>query len=615
VVTRSNGDRRLEAVVLDELAEVHLRMGAIDEARARYGEALAIQRAIEDRRNTALSLYGIARVERAAGKLEDARAAIDEALTIVEAIRGGALPRELRVSFRAATGDLYEAQIDVLMALHDREPSAGWAARALEASERARARALTDALQKVAADIHAGTDQSLTARVRALRTRLTDKESVRTHLLTSNAGPEAAAETEREIAALVDDLRTIEANIRGTSPRYAQVVAPQALTLAQIQGDVLDAKTALVEFTVGSGRSFVWVVTNERLTVQQLPGRADIERLVRLSHAKLTERNRSLPGEAIQAQRKRVEHADREAWALTRELYDTLLRPVRDAIGARRLLIVPDGPLHLVPFSALTDGTTSLAEQREVVLVPSATALATLRRAPPHAKPAGSIAILADPVFRADDARLGKPAANIAMAGGSRGTQPALPRLRFSRREAAMVDGIVPAQDRLVALDFDARRELIDRASAYRILHFATHAVVDNEAPERSSLVLSLVDRNGAAVDGWVRLPEIYNLDLRSELVVLSACDTAAGKEMRGEGLMSLTHGFMYAGARRVVSTLWRIDDRATAELMKHFYRGVLRDDLSPAVALRKAQQQLARDKRWSSPYYWAAFVLQGDPG
>ena len=127
-------------------------------------------------------------------------------------------------------------------------------------------------------------------------------------------------------------------------------------------------------------------------------------------------------------------------------------------------------------------------------------------------------------------------------------------------------------------------------------------------------MVLSLVDRTGADVDGHVRLHEIYNLDLQSELVVLSACETAAGKEMRGEGLMSLTHGFLYAGARRVVATLWRIDDRATAELMTHFYRGILREGLSPAAALRAAQQELARDKRWSAPYYWAGFVLQGDP-
>jgi len=193
------------------------------------------------------------------------------------------------------------------------------------------------------------------------------------------------------------------------------------------------------------------------------------------------------------------------------------------------------------------------------------------------------------------------------------GGDNALPRLRFSRREAETVSELVPSGKKIIALDFDAGRDVLRRIHDYRIVHFATHALIDDVHPQLSSLVLSTVDSRGKEANGHVPLYEIYNLDLNSDLVVLSACQTAIGEEMRGEGIVSLTHGFMYAGAPRVLSTLWRIDDRATAELMKHFYAAMLRDHLTPAAALHRAQQALARDERWSAPYYWAGFVLQGE--
>src|SRR5262249_42265471 len=142
--------------------------------------------------------------------------------------------------------------------------------------------------------------------------------------------------------------------------------------------------------------------------------------------------------------------------------------------------------------------------------------------------------------------------------------------------------------------------------------HFATHGLLNSERPELSGLVLSLVDENGTPQDGFFGLDEIYNLKLNADLVVLSACDTALGKEVKGEGLVGLTRGFMNAGAPRVVASLWSVDDRATAQLMKRFYRGMLSEGMRPAAALRAAQLSLLNERGWSAPYYWAAFTLQG---
>jgi CHAT domain-containing protein len=166
-----------------------------------------------------------------------------------------------------------------------------------------------------------------------------------------------------------------------------------------------------------------------------------------------------------------------------------------------------------------------------------------------------------------------------------------------------------------VALDFEASRETAASPDLgqYRIVHFATHGLLNNEHPELSGIVLSLVDQQGKPQNGFFRLYDVYNMNLSAKLVVLSACQTALGKQVRGEGLMGLTRGFMYAGSARVMASLWRVEDEATAEMMKKFYEGMIKDGQRPAAALKSAQVWLQRQKRWRAPYYWAGFILQGE--
>ncbi|MCA1635389.1 MAG: CHAT domain-containing protein, partial [Acidobacteria bacterium] len=250
-----------------------------------------------------------------------------------------------------------------------------------------------------------------------------------------------------------------------------------------------------------------------------------------------------------------------------------------------------------------------------------------------------SIAILADPVFSRDDERFDARQANrasisnVALRSGSGSSEPegmgyeqpgaegrsqskdVLPRLFRTRWESEQIAALAPTGETLQALDFDASRETATGAAVggSRIVHFATHAVIDNEHPELSGIALSMFDRDGRPRDGFLRAHDLFNLKLSADLVVLSACRTALGKEFRGEGLVGLARGFMYAGAPRVVGSLWATDDKATAELMVRFYRKMLRDGLPAAAALRAAQIELARDKRWQAPYFWAGFTLQGE--
>jgi CHAT domain-containing protein len=261
----------------------------------------------------------------------------------------------------------------------------------------------------------------------------------------------------------------------------------------------------------------------------------------------------------------------------------------------------------------------------EVVHLPSASVLPLLRRGNPgRAQADRGLAIFADPVLAARDPRLGRTAAvaaeqtvvddDLLRAAGDAGVT-SLERLPFSRVEADTIATIAGPTATLKAVDFDASREraLAADISRYRMLHFATHGLVNTRLPRLSGIVLSLVGRDGAARDGFVRLHDVYNMRLGADLVTLSACQTALGKDVRGEGLIGLTRGFMYAGVPRVVASVWSVRDRATAELMRRFYDGMLRRGLRPAAALRAAQLEQRRDPRWAAPHYWAGFVLQGE--
>jgi len=278
-----------------------------------------------------------------------------------------------------------------------------------------------------------------------------------------------------------------------------------------------------------------------------------------------------------------------------------------------------------------------LAAAYEIVTLPSAQTLAVLRQqATGRTKAPKAVAVLADPVFDAEDARVrARGKSDIQkQEGGATPSRSAdqllrslgdvglsvegrlhLARLAFSRQEATAIVAAVPAGQSLAAFDFKANRQTatsVDLAQ-YRTIHYATHGLLNSVHPQLSGLVLSMVDEQGRPQDGYLDLGDIYNLNLPAELVVLSACETGLGKEISGEGVIGLTRGFMYAGASRVVASLWKVDDVATAELMGRFYRAMEKDGMRPAAALRRAQMEMWQQERWRTPYYWAAFQLQGE--
>ncbi len=661
-VCRTVGDRRGEAMAHDGLGHVYREWAAVrdwDKSLEHYRQALTIQRAIKSPQNEAQSLLGIARVERERGNLAEARAGIEAAIEIIESLRARIAAQDLRASYLATNQDFYEFYIDLLMALRRNHtsggPSEGYEAAALEANERRLARSLLDSLNEArtgAQYLWQGVDPQLLADERALRQRLNAKEAYRIQLLNGKHTQQQAAAAENDVNDLLIQYQNIQARIRAATPRYAALIRAAPLNLGEIQRQALDDDTLLLEYALGKERSFLWAVTRNSIASFELPSREAMETAA--------QRVYELLNVSHKRQRKR------ESELAAAELSRMLLGPVAGMMGGKRLLIVADGALQYVPFAALPipesghsrergsersrdnpqsasqptgrnpQSFTPLIVNHEIINLPSASTLAALRQALAGRQPAArTVAVLADPVLQADDARvnqagagakietIGTPGATVAgsaeavdlirVDGGSGALS--LVRLPFTRQEAEAILTLARDGKSLKALDFNASRATATspELAEYRIVHFATHGLINSQHPQLSGIVLSLVNEQGRAQDGFLRLHDIYNLRLGADLVVLSACQTALGRRVKGEGLVGLVRGFMYAGAPRVAASLWNVKDEATAELMKRFYGKMLREGMPPAAALRAAQVSMRKDERWEAPYFWAGFMLQGE--
>ena len=611
------------ARALATLGQVLTASGQAEQATATLGRALELHRTVGDEIGEGETLLALGRAERSRGPqhLFTAIQQVQAGIDLLDSLRADLDSLGLRTSFLSHHANAFELAIDLAMELHRRELAGDWATRALEISERARARSLLDLLEESGAGLRRGVDAALLERQQELLERLNAKVARHRRSLERQG---RSAESERLAAETGDvraELEAVENEIRRQNPAWDALARPRPLTASAIQA-LLDPETTLLEYSLGAERSFLWKVTKDRIESFELAERALIEAAAREVY------------EGLRIHDPRARAAEAEAAA---RLSEMLLAPVADRLtSGQRLAIVGDGALHYLPFAALPHPAASaepLLARHEIVALPSASALGVQRQTLAGRPLANkTLAVLADPVFGTPDPRLPAPgaagtadpgAAPITLAArdpvyrGARSGDLRLDRLLWSRWEAETIAAHAGDRQALVILGFDADLAAVrgGRLAGHRIVHFATHGIVESEHPELSALVLSLYDPQGRPREGFLRLPEIYNLDLDAELVVLSGCRTALGPEIRGEGLVGLTRGFFAAGARHLVASLWRVQDHAAAELMNRFYRHLLADggQARPAAALRAAQLELLSDPEYRDPYHWAAFAIYGD--
>jgi hypothetical protein len=410
---RAVGDRGGEASTLNSIGEAYQSLGENQKALEYYSQALTLNQAIGNRSGQASALAGIARVERERGNLLEARTQMEAALSIVESLRTKVASQELRASYLASKQNYYEFYTELLMRLHQRQPSEGHDAVALQASERARARSLLETLTEARADIRQGVDPLLLERERALQQQLNAKEQYRMKVLSDQHTKEQAAMVEKELKGLLAQYQEVQAQIRRNSPRYAALTQPQPLSLKEIQQQVLDEDTLLLEYALGEERSFLWAVAPTSITSFELPKRKEIEDAAKRVYTMFLTEEDAIHPEAVA------------------ELSQTLLGPVADQLGTKRLLIVADGALQYLPFGALpvpkrqlsvvsgqwsknkrnngqrTTDNGPLIVDHEIVSLPSVSVLAVLRKELAGRQPASqTVAVLADPVFQSDDLRV-----------------------------------------------------------------------------------------------------------------------------------------------------------------------------------------------------------------
>ncbi len=638
-IYQAEADRRGEAFTLNLIGRVHHSQNQWHQTLDSYQRALRLSQKSGNQVQESMTLYNVALANRDMGRSGEAIEKIEEALLIVESLRSKVASNDLRTSYFASIQQFYDLNVDLLM----QQPWQGAAnnfALALEVSERARARSLLDLLSEACVDIREDGDPMLIQRARALQQEIIARADRKMSLLNAKASSAQVTAIIKEIADLTAERGQVESQIRMSSPRYAALTQPQPLSAKDIQ-QMLDGDTLLLEYSLGEKRSYVWAVTQNDVKAYELPGRAEIEKAAGEVYKILTPPESAV----VQSDSQRKAEFNQKADALSQ----LILKPVANDLGNKRLVIVADGILQYIPFSVLPkpqtaklngqparDSKTDIAANQvpliydhEIVNLPSASTLAVIRRETGGRKPAPkAVAVIADPVFETSDLRLLSVNGRSSLAASNQAASDSLSQARenltrggsFKRlygtlKEAKAIEELTNPAERFIAKDFDAdlKRATSAELSQYRIIHFATHGVLDGDNPNLSALVFSLFDKLGKPQNGYLYLHDIYKLNLPAELVVLSACDTALGKEFKGEGLVGLTRGFMYAGAPRVMASLWKVGDEPTAKLMREFYRYHLKDGLPPAAALRQAQIKLYQDSDWNAPYYWGSFVLQGE--
>ena len=596
--------------LLSELGVNQEKLGNLDAALANENKALVL---IHDAGSDPDSEWQvesrIAHIERALGNKDEALQHYRESIGVIERLRSVALnTEEGQAGVVERSRSTYAETADLLIDLQREDD-------ALDMAERARARAFLDIL----AEARVGVADELTPDQRKQENSILSRISgEQKKLWNQNISSDERKKNEAELNAAESDLEKLHLEIRENNPHYANLQYPEPIHVAAIQSKLLDDRTALIEYLLGDKRSLAWVVTKDKLTISILPARKKIEERVAAY--------RNILGERVSALT--FEQSLTKINVLGAELYNFLFKPFeKDVCASKTLIIVPDGTLGYLPFEALITASghgrsAYLGEKFAIVYGPSASALVTVEEMNRQAQPPKTLLAFGDPVITPEDGspKIVSERSSHSISGGraspvedfaERGFS--LAPLPYTRDEVMGIGKLFPPDQRRLYLGAAAREETVksEKLGDFRYIHFASHGFLDELHPGRSGILLSRVAKSSE--DGILQTGEIMRLRLNADMVTLSACSTGLGKLVNGEGVLGLTRAFFYAGARNVAVSLWSVNDSATATLMESFYLN-MRRGLPNSEALRQAKLSLLHSSHrlWRHPYFWAAFVLDG---
>jgi CHAT domain-containing protein/predicted negative regulator of RcsB-dependent stress response len=613
-----DGQGYMASSIRSGLALVLFERGELGAAKTEFHRIRDLQKQIRDTAGEADTLYQIARVERFLGNKDAAIDAIHQSLELTESLSADVSNTQLRRSFISTVFDRYELYISLLTAHHDGNENS---TVGLDIAERSRSRSILESLRSMGAprrDVPA----DLVSREKSLLAMLGAKADELTTRLGSGAGSAETQPLEAEIQEVRVRLEEIRAKMRSNELVGPAAYDNYAFDLNKFQSESLGNEEVLIQYHLGTEVSLLWLVSKDQKSTHALPPKTSIQRYIEDLVDSIQAR-RATDNESLEQRQQRIADADAKYAVAARELSEMILGPVAEKIKGKRLIVVPDGKLNYFPISALpmpgSESDDPILLTNEVIYQPSAQTYALLKKIGQERKEETSkdLLVFSDPVFNPADERL------TGIATVQTSNEPyryrlvesfsSLSRLPASKTEAETVSNAVGSSDLFMGFDATRERLLSTNLAHYRVVHLATHGFLDPERPELSSLVLSRFDQTGKQIDESIRMHDIYSMRLNADLVVLSACQTGTGKEIKGEGVMGLNTAFLQSGARSVVSTLWQVEDNAANELMKEFYGKMVDEGMSPSAALRAAQIKLYNDPQFRSPFFWAAFTVHGD--
>ena len=614
------------ALIYERLGEAFESVGSFEISRENFELARQLNAENKDKFNESKTLFNLAKLHLRKNNLSEAADLIKQSVEITENLYFDIAHSNLSRSYLSGVYERYGLYINLLMNYKE-ESNRNFSLEALRVNEKSRSRFLLENIKLAKADFTKDADPVLLEKEKEIHLLYNFKVDELSNLLSTNANNPEIKKLTTEISLLENQLEEIKAVLKENSPIYSAIKNPEPFDLENFQQNIIDEDSVLLEFSLGEKESYLWLISKNEFSSVTLPSRKILESHIERIH-EIFESRQPLPNEDVADYQKRTADNEsiynQEISSLSRDI----LGKITESIANKRLLIVPDGKIAMLPFAALIHPQTNeiLIKHNEIIFQPSAAFLSfssTFETTRPL--PEKDLLVFADPVFSEDDSRLETQNTEKAFFPNILNLNfrdfrlmdenGKIPRLFASLQEAESIAKIVNTSQTEIISGFEVNREKIlsSDISQYKIVHFTTHGLVDVKRPEVSGIVLSQYDVNGNKQDGFLRLQDIYSLNLQTGLVALSSCQSGVGKEIKGEGLMSINNAFLQAGAESVLSSYWKVDDYATAELMKIFYRELMENNLPPSQALRQAQIQMSSHPQFSSPFYWAAFTVHGE--
>lgn len=614
---------------------IQIDIGNFDVAEEKFSLARRIYESTGSRSGQAMSLCGLSVANQRKGKYKEALPYIEESVKLVENLLTQINNNKFRLTFSSSVQFYYEVYINLLMKLHEIFPKEGYDKKALEISERARARNLLDLVNQSMNFNPANLPLEKKNKIILLQRKYLNLLKEFNILRSQPNDSREFLTVKQNLQEVSIEKREFELTFKGlkTEAKFEEL---KPLVGEEIQ-NLLDDDTLLLEFGLysnkfGTGSAYLWAVSKEKIIGFTLPSESLLNETVKKTYSILTKRNSFNKNLSEEERQKQLSNSENEYQKTSEQLSEYLLKQLFEnkiLSNKKKLVIVTNDILQSIPFAALPNPNVKgkyLVNSFEIINLPSASILGALRSRNSKKENIENFAtlVLADPVFSQNDERFTKLNKSKVLATNNQKSElrltdyfgkDELPRLFNTRFEAETISSFLPNNEKRIELDFAANKENIIKLDLekYQILHFATHALIDDENPELSGIIFSLVDKERKPIEGVLLSSDIYNLKLNADLVVLSGCRTGLGKPFWGEGFVGLTQNFMYAGASRLLTSLWSVDDRATAQLMSYFYKNLLGKKLSYSKALQEAQIEMSQKSRWKSPYYWAGFTLQGE--